>query len=150
MAIKCFYRLIFFFFAYPKKESIEPEKELTVGLAQIMEFWLREQHNKCRHPVLTVPEFSLFKTHKCPIPKVDSAPTCLTHRMRKRVISPPWGGRKGKELDKQLIWSRHKPASSNIRTNPDAFATVCRLNSDQKLLVLGCSNGDILMYDSNS
>lgn len=128
----------------------EKKNELTVSLGEIVQYWLREQHGKCRHPVLTVPEFSMYKTHRCPNPRGTTAPVCLTQRMRKRTQAPPWGGRRGKEFDKQLIWSRYKPASQNIRTSQESFATVCRLNSDEKLLVLGCSNGDILMYDSNT
>ena len=77
------------------------------------------------------------------------APTCLTMRLRKRTQRPPWGGKRGHELDKQLIWSRYKPLQHNIRTSSDYYATVCALNTKENLLCVGCNNGDILMYDSN-
>ena len=77
------------------------------------------------------------------------APTCLTMRLKKRTQRPPWGGKRGHELDKQLIWSRYKPLQHNIRTSSDYYATVCTLNTKENLLCVGCNNGDILMYDSN-
>lgn len=70
-------------------------------------------------------------------------------RLRKRTQRPPWGGKRGHELDKQLIWSRYKPLQHNIRTSSDYYATVCALNTKENLLCVGCNNGDILMYDSN-
>ena len=53
-------------------------------------------------------------------------------------------------MDKKLIWSRYKSTNVNIRTQPAAYATTQRLNTKENLLVLGCSNGDILMYNSNT
>ena len=69
---------------------------------------------------------------------------------RARSHNGRWGGPKGKELDKKLIWSRYKSTNVNIRTQPAAYATTQRLNTKENLLVLGCSNGDILMYNSNT
>lgn len=39
-----------------------------MSLEDIVSFYLRDQHSRCRKPVLTVPEFSLLKPHKCPEP----------------------------------------------------------------------------------
>lgn len=52
--------------------EMEIKHELTSSLGEIVQFWLREQHSKCRHPVLTVPEFSLYKPHKCPNPRKNT------------------------------------------------------------------------------
>ena len=132
-------------------ETIEYcESGSNVTLSKIVEFWLRDQHQQCRNPMSTVPEFSLFNQHHCPEPRNKSAPVNATMRFRARAHAGRWGGPKGKELDKKLIWSRYKSTNVNIRTQPAAYATTQRLNTKENLLVLGCSNGDILMYNSNT
>ena len=160
--------------------SNNPETEYcdsgsNVTLSKIVEFWLRDQHQQCRNPMSTVPEFSLFTQHQCPEPRNKSAPVNATMRFRmgfehrnhglskwaiyffpfkwailavgtkNHVLNPwyrarshngRWGGPKGKELDKKLIWSRYKSTNVNIRTQPAAYATTQRLNTKENLLVL--------------
>lgn len=131
--------------------SKEPPSPPTLN--SIIEENFKHQHARCRNPVVTVPEFSLFSQHCCPEPRFRvEAPTNVTKRVVTRQgVCPRWGGIGGAGCDRQLIYSRYKPGyvfkGTEDRKVP--FCSVAFMPGDEKI-VLGDYQGDVVIHSMYS
>lgn len=121
-----------------------------VTLNSIIVEYFQHQHSKCRNPVVTVPQFSLFTPHRCPEPRNKiEASTNATRRLHIRQgICPKWGGINGMTCDLRLIYSRFKPVGTIKCTeerNNVHFTSVAFLPDGDCQLVFGDSAGNVQM-----
>ena len=112
------------------------------SLGAIVRQYCRQQHRNCNHPVATVPEFSLFKPHRCArATHLLDAPKCVTSRLLGgRESMGGSGGAGGNMYMRQLVhsrlrpWRTHRPyehASMTAATRSRTLARSCHFMLDQ-------------------
>nr|XP_002123152.1 DDB1- and CUL4-associated factor 1 isoform X2 [Ciona intestinalis] len=120
----------------------------TPTLNTIVADFLKSQHAHCENPVVTVPEFSLTRSHCCPKPLYRAeAPINIASRYFRRQITPRWGGVGGCARDRQFIYSRFRP--SFVFRPPDQENvpyTCCAFMPDDLSLAVGNFQGDITFH----
>nr|XP_039264269.1 DDB1- and CUL4-associated factor 1-like [Styela clava] len=128
--------------------SKEPPSPPTLN--SIIEENFKHQHARCRNPVATVPEFSLFSQHRCPDPRyrVEASTNVMKRLVSREGICPRWGGIGGEVCDRQLVYSRYKPGyvfkGSEDRKVP--FCSVAFMPGDEQI-VLGDYQGDVVIHN---
>lgn len=138
--------------------TVDPRSNQTrrspspVTLNSIIEEYFQHQHSKCRNPVVTVPQFSLFTPHHCPEPrnKIEASINATRRLQIRQGICPKWGGIGGMECDLRLIYNRFKPAGT-VKCNEDRkihFTSVAFLPNGDRRLILGDSAGNIQIPES--
>ncbi|XP_061430043.1 LOW QUALITY PROTEIN: DDB1- and CUL4-associated factor 1 [Lethenteron reissneri] len=119
------------------------------ALDGIITEYLREQHSRCKNPIVTCPPFSLFTPHQCPEPKQRQlAPFNFTSRLTRRAHFPMFGGTEGASCDRQLIFSRFRPLSVFRESDEDGSCfTCCAFSARERFLMLGTYTGELKLYN---
>uniref|UniRef100_H2Z2G7 Uncharacterized protein n=1 Tax=Ciona savignyi TaxID=51511 RepID=H2Z2G7_CIOSA len=127
-------------------------KSSSPTLNTIVADFLKAQHSLCENPVVTVPEFSLMRSHCCPKPLYRAeAPINMASRYFRRQITPRWGGVGGCGRDRQFIYSRFRPSFVFRPPDQDNVPyTCCSFTPDDLSVVLGNYQGDLTVHSLDS
>ncbi|XP_041347553.1 DDB1- and CUL4-associated factor 1-like [Gigantopelta aegis] len=124
----------------------KPSVDYDISLDKIVTEYLRKQHALCRNPVVTCPPMSLFLPHRCPEPKGwSSAPVCITSRLMRRSVFPPYGGLDGTRSNRKFIYTKFRPVRTYHDGEDDGFAC-CSFMSSENQLMLGTFSGELKMF----
>uniref|UniRef100_A0A8C4R3X2 DDB1- and CUL4-associated factor 1 n=1 Tax=Eptatretus burgeri TaxID=7764 RepID=A0A8C4R3X2_EPTBU len=132
-----------------RKELDYKQAPSPPALDGIITEYLREQHSRCRNPIVTCPVFSLFSPHQCPEPKRRSqAPGNFTARLSRRAVLPAYGGFDGANFNRRLVFSRFRPVSVFRESDEDGSDfTCCAFSARERFIMLGTSTGELKLYN---
>uniref|UniRef100_H2Z2G8 Uncharacterized protein n=1 Tax=Ciona savignyi TaxID=51511 RepID=H2Z2G8_CIOSA len=136
----------------PKYHLSSTGRSSSPTLNTIVADFLKAQHSLCENPVVTVPEFSLMRSHCCPKPLYRAeAPINMASRYFRRQITPRWGGVGGCGRDRQFIYSRFRPSFVFRPPDQDNVPyTCCSFTPDDLSVVLGNYQGDLTVHSLDS
>ncbi|XP_069792896.1 DDB1- and CUL4-associated factor 1-like isoform X1 [Narcine bancroftii] len=131
------------------KKQLDRHLPSPPSLDSIITEYLREQHARCKNPVVTCPPFSLFTPHQCPEPKQRrQAPLNFTSRVTHRAAFPKYGGVDGGCFDRHLIFSRFRPISVFRESDEEGSGfTCCAFSARERFLMLGTCTGELKLYN---
>ncbi|XP_078065491.1 ddb1 and cul4 associated factor 1 [Mustelus asterias] len=131
------------------KKQLDRHLPSPPSLDSIITEYLREQHARCKNPVVTCPPFSLFTPHQCPEPKQRrQAPLNFTSRVTHRSAFPKYGGVDGGCFDRHLIFSRFRPISVFRESDEEGSGfTCCAFSARERFLMLGTCTGELKLYN---
>ncbi|XP_048462480.1 DDB1- and CUL4-associated factor 1 [Rhincodon typus] len=131
------------------KKQLDRHLPSPPSLDSIITEYLREQHARCKNPVVTCPPFSLFTPHQCPEPKQRrQAPLNFTSRVTHRSAFPKYGGVDGGCFDRHLIFSRFRPISVFRESDEEGSGfTCCTFSARERFLMLGTCTGELKLYN---
>uniref|UniRef100_A0A4W3HJP3 DDB1- and CUL4-associated factor 1 n=1 Tax=Callorhinchus milii TaxID=7868 RepID=A0A4W3HJP3_CALMI len=131
------------------KKQLDRHLPSPPSLDSIITEYLREQHARCKNPVVTCPPFSLFTPHQCPEPKQRrQAPLNCTSRVACRAAFPKYGGVDGGCFDRHLIFSRFRPISVFRESDEEGSGfTCCAFSARERFLMLGTCTGELKLYN---
>ncbi|GCB66585.1 hypothetical protein scyTo_0000617 [Scyliorhinus torazame] len=131
------------------KKQLDRHLPSPPSLDSIITEYLREQHARCKNPVVTCPPFSLFTPHQCPEPKQRrQAPLNFTSRVTHRAAFPKYGGVDGGCFDRHLIFSRFRPISVFRESDEEGSGFMCcAFSARERFLMLGTCTGELKLYN---